>query len=243
MPAPLSDLPRLRIELAGALRWAARLGLHESICNHFSVALEDESFLVNGFGVHWSAIRASDILRVARDGTVLEGARTVEATAFFIHKAIHQACPQATAVMHTHMPNATALCCVQGARIEPIHQNALRFQDRIAFGDAYDGLGETEEAGTDIARQLGNKSILMHPNHGPFVTGASIAEAFDDLYFLERVAELQLKAMASGAPLLRVDAGAARKTAAQFAAGGSYAAAHFQALLDILDRDEPAYRD
>src|SRR3546814_3570090 len=114
----MPDLTLLRTDLAAALRWAARLGLHEGICNHFSVAVDESGgrFLVNPLGVHWSEVKASDLVLADADGNVLEGPPEVEATAFFIHSRIHLRNPAARCVLHTHMPHALALCLVEGGR-------------------------------------------------------------------------------------------------------------------------------
>src|SRR3546814_7546752 len=68
-------LTRARIDLAAALRLAARFDLNEGICNHFSFAPPErpDAFLVNPFGKHWSQLSASDLLLVDFDGRVLEG--------------------------------------------------------------------------------------------------------------------------------------------------------------------------
>ena len=49
-----------RVELAAAFRIAARLGMHEGICNHFSLALTDDGreFLVNPHGYQFGELRA-----------------------------------------------------------------------------------------------------------------------------------------------------------------------------------------
>ena len=110
------SLQQQRIDLACALRWAARLGLHEGVCNHFSLAVADEDgmvrgdrFLINPYGWHWSEITASSLVLCDADGNVLEGDNAVEPTAFFIHSRVHLKAPQAVCVLHTHMPYATAL--------------------------------------------------------------------------------------------------------------------------------------
>src|SRR5215468_9018984 len=100
-----------RIDLAAALRCAARLGLHEGICNHFSLAVPGtaDRFLINPQGLHWSEITPADLVMTDSEGNVIEGRHKVEATAFFIHGRIHRGKPNAACVMHTHMPYATAL--------------------------------------------------------------------------------------------------------------------------------------
>ena len=49
------------------------------------------------------------------------------------------------------------------------------------------------------------KKVLLHANHGVIIATETIAEAFDYLYFLERAAEVQLKALSSGKPLKLID--------------------------------------
>ena len=55
-----------RIELAAAFRWAARMELHEAVANHFSLAANDDGtqFLMNPNQMHFSRIRASDLLLI-----------------------------------------------------------------------------------------------------------------------------------------------------------------------------------
>ena len=129
-----------RIDLAAALRWAARLGLNEGVCNHFSLEIAPDRYLINPQGMHWSEVTAADILLIDGRGDVLEGRHPLEPTAFFIHSHIHRANPQAKCILHTHMPYATALTLLEGGRVEMCNQNALRFWNRIAYDDSYNGV-------------------------------------------------------------------------------------------------------
>src|SRR3546814_3288387 len=114
-----------RIDLAAALRWAARLGLHEGICNHFSVTIpgRDDLFLVNAHGVHWSQVTASSLLLLDSQGAIVEGEGQVEETALYIHWRVHRAVPRARCVLHTHMPYATALTSLEDQTIRMVNQN------------------------------------------------------------------------------------------------------------------------
>lgn len=240
-----SDTVRaLRIDLAAAFRWAARLGLHEGICNHFSLAIGGDRFLVNSFGMHWSEITASSLLVADYDGNVVEGDRPLEETAFYIHSRVHKLCPHAVCLMHTHMPYATALTLVEGGRLEPVHQTALKFTDRIAYDDEYGGLALDTGEGDRIAAKLGNKSVMFMAAHGVAVTGRTVAETFDDLYYLERACQAQVLARSTGLPLRTLPQRTVEHTVRQFATGSdTYAALHFAALKRVLDREEPDYRD
>jgi ribulose-5-phosphate 4-epimerase/fuculose-1-phosphate aldolase len=240
-----TDLIEMRRDLACALRWAARYGLHEGVCNHFSVRLPgvEERFLINPQGLHWSELTAGDLLVVASDGRVLEGRHTVEPTAFFIHSSIHRALPEAFCVMHTHMPYATSLTVAQDARLEWISQNALRFYGRVAYEDAYNGLALDAEEGTRLGHKLRGADVLFLANHGVIVRGASVAAAFDDLYYLERACALQFNALAMGKQLRVVPDEICRRTAQQMSGESQQAALHLAALRRILDREAPEWAD
>lgn len=237
------DRRQARIDLAAALRLAVRFGMHEGICNHFSVMLPDaeDCFLLNPFGLHWSEITADNLLVVDGEGRVLEGEGEAERTAFHIHSRIHRASPRAACVLHTHMPYATALTTAEDTRLEPISQNALRYYDDVAYDDLYNGLVHDNTEGDRLAAALGDKRVLFLANHGVIVVGRSVAEAFDDLYYLERACQLQVLAMSTGKPLRPVPEEVARATFGNMAGQAAFAGRHFAALKRLLDRDEPDY--
>ena len=231
-----------RRDLAAALRWAARYDLHEGICNHFSLEVDDDLYLINPWEVHWSQMCASDVLLINGDGDIIEGERTVEDTAFFIHRAIHREAPHAKTVLHTHMPFATAIICTEGGRLEMVSQNALRFAGRIAYDDDYNGLGDHSDEGERMASKIGNHSALMLANHGVICTGLTVGAAFDDLYYLEKAAKVQVLAAMTGKPLKIVSEDIVEKTRQAIAGQQEeYAESHWKVLRGILDREEPHY--
>jgi ribulose-5-phosphate 4-epimerase/fuculose-1-phosphate aldolase len=230
-----------RRDLTAILRWSCRLNLSEGICNHYSLAIGDDRFLVNPFGYHWSELKSSQMLLVNHDGTVLEGDGVVEATAMFIHSQIHRALPRARCVCHTHMPYATALAVLERGQLVMASQNALRFHDDIAYDDDYQGLALDDAEGLRIAQKLGDKRILFLANHGVIVVGRCIATAFDDLYYLERACEVQMIAQATQLPLNVVTETVALKTREQFQSDDTTAHAHLAAIRRILDRECPDY--
>lgn len=242
-----NDLREDREDLAAALRYAAKLGLNEGICNHFSLAVSDDGqeFLVNPQGMHWSEIRASDILLCHRDGRVLDGEGTVEATAYYIHAPIHAKRPSAKAVLHTHMPYATSLTIVENGRLEMVEQGALRFYDRIAYDDEYGGLALDHQEGERIADGMADKPIAFLGHHGVVVTAATVAKAFDDLYYLERAAQVQTIAKAHGKPFRQIPQQMVEQTARQIADESdlTQVMAHFDSIKRMLDRDEPGWRE
>lgn len=233
-----------RIDLAAAFRLAERLDLHEGVCNHFSLMLPDgKRFLLNRYGLHWSEVSASNLLTVDAAGKVLEGEGEIEKTAFYIHSRIHLANPRAACVLHTHMPYATAITITEPGRLEMVEQNALRFHGDIAYDDTYNGLVVDQAEGDRLAGVLGSKRVMFLANHGVLVAGATVAEAFDSLYYLERAARVQVLARATGLKLRAVRPEVAAETCRMILADTpQYAAAHFEALKRVLERDSPGYK-
>lgn len=233
------EIEAARCDMAVVLRLTARFDLHEGIDNHFSYACGDGTFLLNRWGVHWSRMKRKDILRVDGDGKVLKGDGTIETTAFMIHEAFHRICPNATAVFHTHMPYATAIACTTPGRLEPISQNAVRYYGKIAYEDIYEGLANDRAEGERLANAAGDNSIVMLKNHGIIVSGPTIGIAFNDLYFLERSAQVQIYAQSTGQDLAMIDHEVALRTAEQIAEIDEDKETHYQVLKNMLLEDEP----
>lgn len=232
-----------RIDLAAAIRTAERQGLHEGICNHFSLAVGDDAFVLNRYGQHWSEVRASDLLVVDGDARLIEGDEAPEPSAFFIHSRIHRHNPEAVCVLHTHMPYATALTLLDEGRLEMVSQNACRFFNRVGYYEDYRGLVLDNAEGDRICAALGRNHTLFLANHGIICTGRTVAEAFDRLYYLERAAEAQVLAMSTGRPLRRIPQDIVTETRDMIEreAEGGASEKHFAALKRVLDRECPDY--
>ncbi|ATN36562.1 aldolase (plasmid) [Rhizobium sp. ACO-34A] len=152
--------------------------------------------------------------------------------------------PRVGAAFHTHMPNATELSMVEGEPLVRAGQTALKFYGRVAVDENYNGLALDEREGERIAAVLGDKDILFMRSHGVMVCAPNIAEAWDDLYYLERAAEVQLKAMSSGRKLLPVSPKIALQAARQIREGDPESARmHLESIRRVLDRQEPEYRN
>ncbi len=112
-----------------------------------------------------------------------------------------------------------------------------------AYDDHYDG-----PAFDPAAKIIGDKTVLMMANHGVGVVGRTVAEAYDRLYYVERVAQVQLYAMWTNRPLRRLPDAVVDKTFQGFRSGPRYGGRkacewHFGALERILDREEPDYAE
>jgi ribulose-5-phosphate 4-epimerase/fuculose-1-phosphate aldolase len=239
---PLS-LRQARVDLAATLRWAARLGYQQGVCNHFSLLApdSDELFLVNPEGLFWSEVTASSLLLCDLDGTIVEGAGTVELSAFSLHAPIHRRNKHAKAVLHTHAPYATALCLIKDARVEPVFLAGLQFFGKIAYDDDCQGAAFSVAEGEREAAILGDNNVLMMRNHGPMVVGPTVASAFDRLYYLEETCQRQIIAMSAQRPLQHVADAIGSALAAQVPVFDAYAEKHLAAIKRVLDREEPEY--
>ena len=239
-------LHQARVDLAACFRAAAQHGFEEGICNHFSAMVpgRDDLFLVNPYGLAFAEITASSLLMCDFDGNVLEGDGQPEATAFYIHGRLHQLVPRARAAFHTHMPNATALSMVEGEPLVWAGQTALKFYGRTAVDEAYNGLALDGAEGERIAATIGDADVVFMRNHGVMVTGATIAEAWDDLYYLERAAEVQIKAMSTGRILCPVASDIASRVAAQMReADAGSARLHLESIKRRLMRTDASFAD
>ena len=235
-----------RIDLAAAFRWAARMDMHESIANHFSAAVSEDGkqFLLNPVGRHFARMRASELLLLdAANPDALRGDNAPDPTAWFLHAELHQRLPQARCILHTHMANTTALCCLKDFEFLMLDQNACRFYRRIAYDRDYSGMALDVSEGERVARSMGpGKSVLFMGNHGVIVLGASVAQAFDELYYLEKAAQLQVLALSTGQPLALIPDAVAAAACAQWNDYPTrFSELHFSELKMILDKEEPDY--
>lgn len=236
-----------RIDLAAAHRLAVHFGYHEGIDNHFTLLVPGHAdrFLLAPFGLHWSEIRASDFLVVDFAGNKLAGEGPVEDTAFHIHAPLHAARPDARCAMHTHMPYATALSMLEEPELLMASQNAIGFAGLVALCD-YEGLALDSGEGQRMAAALGGKSVLLLRNHGVVTTGATVAEAFNTLYFFEQAARTQILAQSTGQKLRLVGEPALGRTVEQYTKsalveGLDRIELHFAALKRMLDRQGSDY--
>ena len=236
-----------RVDLAAAHRLAVHFGYNEGIDNHFTLLVPGyaDRFFLAPFGLHWSEIRASDFLVVDFAGNRLAGEGPVEDTAFHIHAPLHAARPDVRCVMHTHMPYATALSMLEEPELLMASQNAIGFAGLVAQCD-YAGFALDSSEGRRMAAALGDKAVLLLRNHGVVTTGASVAEAFNTLYFFERAAMAQILAQSSGRKIRLVGEPVLGKTVEQYTTSAAVEGLdrielHFAALKRMLDRQGSDY--
>jgi ribulose-5-phosphate 4-epimerase/fuculose-1-phosphate aldolase len=235
---------QLRVDLAAAFRLAARLNWHEAVANHFSLAVsaDGRQFLMNPKWRHFSRIKASDLLLLdSTDSETMKRADAPDPSAWCIHGALHAELSQARCVLHLHPPYATAIASLKDPDIKPVDQNSARFFNRLAIDLQYGGIADESEEGARIVRALGNKRRMMMGNHGVLVVADSVAEAFDDLYYLERACQTLVLAYSTGQALNVMPAALAERTARDWEDYADSAKVHFEEMKLVLDREDPSY--
>jgi ribulose-5-phosphate 4-epimerase/fuculose-1-phosphate aldolase len=235
-----------RIDLAAAFRLAVRMGWHESVANHFSLAIsaDGRKFLMNPRWKHFSRIRASDLVSLdSQDRKTMDRPDAPDLTAWCLHGRLHANLPQARCILHAHPPYATAIACLADPEIKPIDQNTARFYHRAAYDANYGGMGNSDEEGDRLSRLLGNRKTMMMGNHGVLVVANTVGQAFDQLYYLERACQTLAIAYSTGHPLKILSAPVAEKTAREWEDYGGMEEAHFQEMKKILDAEDPSYAE
>ena len=234
-----------RVDLAAAFRWTARLNMHEGVANHFSLAVNDAGtqFLMNPNQVHFSRIKASDLLMIdAEDPETLSGPNAPDPTAWGLHGGVHRACEHARCVMHVHSIHATVLACLQDSRLPPIDQNCCTFYNRVVIDEDYGGLA-FEDEGARCAKLLKDpkQKVMVMGSHGVLVIGDTVADTFNRLYYFERAAETYIRALQTGQPLRRIPDDIAEKTARELEEYADQDTRHLAELKAILDSEGSDY--
>ena len=229
-----------RQDLAAAYRLADHFGFSEGIDNHLTLSLpeEDDKYLLIPYGLHWSEVKASSLLVVDGEGKKISGKGYAEPTAFLIHGEVHAASSKNKCVMHTHMESALAITMQDKGRLLMADQNACRFYSNINYLDEYEGLVLNKQAANPIGKAMIEADILFLANHGVIVTGNTVFEAWESLYYLEKACRAQILSMSMGNKLKIINGQIAKKVSDQIKeesksdSANSYR--HFEALKRIL---------
>jgi ribulose-5-phosphate 4-epimerase/fuculose-1-phosphate aldolase len=235
----------LRRDLAAAYRLAARRGWDDIVWTHLSVALPDEPghYLINRFGLRFDEVRASNLVKVDVAGRVVDGSGApVNPSGFAIHGAVHAARPDARCVIHLHTRWGQSLAALPQGLL-PCSQPALRLYKRLGH-HGYEGLAFDAAERARLVEALASLDGLILKNHGTLTVGRTVAEAFVLMHLLERAAEIQLAALATGTISLVSDE-VAERTYHQWIGDGRTpeGADEWPALLRGLDRTDPDYKD
>lgn len=234
-----------RVDLAACYRLVAMFGWDDLIFTHISARVPgpEHHFLINPYGLLFSEITASSLVKVDLDGNVLgDGAAGINPAGFVIHSAIHAARGDAACVLHVHSINGIAVS-TQAEGLLPLSQQSTVVLTSLAYHD-YEGIALNDDEKPRLVRDLGDKRFLMLRNHGLLTVGGSVADAFLSMYFFEAACMIQVRAQAGGGPLRLIGDDVLAGAHVQFSrvtkgVGGRLA---WPALLRKLDRCDPGYR-
>src|SRR5580698_5539837 len=182
-------------KLAGAFRLFSKCGFDEGVAGHITARDPErlDHFWVNPFGMHFSQIRASDLLLVNDHGEVVEGEREVNAAAFAIHSRIHRARPDVIAAAHAHSLNGKAWSSL-GRLLDPLTQDACAFYEDHSVFDDYTGVVYDNSEGDRIAKALGPRKAVILQNHGILTVGHTVDEAAWLFISMDRSCQAQMMA-------------------------------------------------
>lgn len=234
-----------RVKLAAAYRIFDFLGWSESIYNHISLRVPgpDKHFLTNPFGLHYSEVCASNLVKVDVDGKVIGHSDwPINPAGFTFHGVIHDRLDDAHCVMHVHTTPTIGVCCLEDG-LEFSNFYSAQLFGKVAYHD-FEGITVHADEGGRILDSAGNKPVLLLRNHGPVVIGATLAQAFSLMWLLQRACEVQLATRSMGKPRL-IDEDVLRKCVAdslnfdpKYGAGEDA----FCAMTRLVDRIDPSYR-
>lgn len=239
-----------RVQLAACYRVFDLLGWTEMIYNHITMRLsesvsgEEKHFLINPFGLHYSEVTASNLLKIDLKGNKLDDSPwPVNPAGFTVHSAIHEGLPNAHCVMHTHTTAGLAVACTQGGLAQNNFYSA-QLHGMVAYHD-FEGITIHAQETPRLLQNIGDKPAVILRNHGLLSWGPTLPLAFVRLWTLQRACEVQAAQAALG-PAIAVPPAVAQQTAAdsfqwdqRFGAGQDV----FDALVRRVDRIDSSYKN
>lgn len=206
-----------RLQLAACYRIFAMLGWTEMIYNHITIRLphsvsgDDKQFLINPFGLHYSEVTASNLVKINLKGDILDGSKfPVNPAGFVLHSTLHDGIDGAHCVMHTHTTAGVAVASLKDGLSQSNFYSA-QLHDMVAYHD-FEGITVHMEEGPRVLKSIGNKPAVILRNHGLLSWGSTLPEAFAILWTLQRACEIQMATLSMGAPLPVPEAVAAKCT-------------------------------
>jgi ribulose-5-phosphate 4-epimerase/fuculose-1-phosphate aldolase len=206
---------KARDELAACYRIFAMLGWAEMIYNHITVRLpetvagEAKQFLINPFGLHYSEVTATNLVKIDTTGAILHPSDyPVNPAGFTVHAAIHNALPMAHCVMHTHTTTGSAVACTQGGLAQNNFYSA-QLHDAVAYHD-FEGITIHADEAPRLLQAIGDKPLVILRNHGLLAWGQTLPMTFARLWTLQRACDIQCMQAALGPAIPVSDAVAQR---------------------------------
>jgi ribulose-5-phosphate 4-epimerase/fuculose-1-phosphate aldolase len=235
-----------RVELAACYRIFAHLGWTELIYNHITLRIPgpEKRLLINPFGLHYSEICASNLVKIDLDGTILCGAGyPINPAGLAPHATLHRHIERAHCVMHTHTTAGLAVACSKGG-LSMTNFYAAQLYGKVAYHD-FEGITINPEEGARLLASIDGKPILILRNHGLLAWGETLPQAFAHLWTVQRACEIQVAVTAMGDALLEIPPAVLEqctRVSLQFDPKYGAGIDVFNALVRQIDRVDPSYR-
>jgi ribulose-5-phosphate 4-epimerase/fuculose-1-phosphate aldolase len=236
-----------RQELASCYRVFAFMGWAELIYNHITLKIpgEEGAFLINPFGLHFSEVTASSLVKIDIDGNKLDDSPyPVNLAGFTQHSIFHRHLSDAHCIAHTHTTAGMAVSSFDGGLL-PVNFYAASFIGELAYHE-FEGVTVRPEEGQRLIGNLGQKRAMLLRNHGILVMGRSVAETFTKHWRLQRACEVQLATLSMGAPIMishEVIAVHQRDLHLAQVPNVPPGQANFDAMVRLVDRQDSSWRD
>ncbi|MEE8562063.1 MAG: class II aldolase/adducin family protein [Alphaproteobacteria bacterium] len=244
--ATLTDAEwQARVDLAACYRLIAHFDMDDLFATHISLKVpgSEEHFLINPYGVVFSEITASALVKVDLDGNIVQDTEhVINPAGFVIHSAIHAARPDAKCVLHTHTVAGMAVATLKDGLL-PMHQKATRYYNRVAYHD-FEGKAQDLGERQRLVRDLGDKNYLVLRNHGLLVCAPTVSRAFKEMYTMEKACKTQIQIMSTNAAWEQISENLLEFTAQQFAHDAAPSESRpdgWPSLKKMLDRINPGY--
>jgi ribulose-5-phosphate 4-epimerase/fuculose-1-phosphate aldolase len=236
----------LRIQLAACYRIFDYMGWSEMIFNHITVKIpgDEHHFLINPYGLHYSEVTASNLVKVDIEGNIVEETDyAVNPAGIVIHTAIHAARPDIHCITHTHTNAGMAVACsAEGLRNDNFYSALLHNQ--VAYHD-FEGITVMDDEKPRLVANLGDKRLLILRNHGLLACGRSIPEAFMNLWSLERSCEIQVACDSTGRKIIPVRDEVLERSEQLMtmqSMGNPAGELEFDAFVRIIDKIDTSYK-
>jgi ribulose-5-phosphate 4-epimerase/fuculose-1-phosphate aldolase len=233
----------VRVDLAALYRLVALHGWDDMVFTHISARVPgpDHHFLINPYGYFFEEITASSLVKVDLDGQIVSPTQSfINPAGFTIHSAIHAARDDAHFIIHLHTDAGVAVSA-QDHGLLPITQHALLALPHLAYHE-YEGVALHLDERERLVADLGDKSLMLLRNHGTLALGATAAQAWTLIHFLEKACLQQTLALSGGRAGLRLAPQAAQdETRSQSAGLPMVAGLAWPGLRRRLDRSSPGY--
>jgi ribulose-5-phosphate 4-epimerase/fuculose-1-phosphate aldolase len=238
-----------RVDCACAYRLVRHFGMDDLIYNHISARIpRTEEFLLNPMGLMYEEICASALIKVDLAGNVLWQPEFPKGlgykfnpAGFVIHGAIHEAKPELHCVIHTHSLAGMAVASLKKGLL-PMTQTAMRFA-KVAYHD-YEGVVLEMDERKRLLANLGDCEVMLLRNHGTLAVGCSVAEAFNNIYRLERACRAQLLAQSANDEILLPPRQTIERAASLYRPGArrTMGLLEWPAMRRLADRLDPSYK-